>query len=198
MARRIDKKVVRLSFDSATESCVRLAAFGSIAHPLSGKTGYCNEIADELAHKDLLSLAISGRRLAEAGNLYELAKDHNVSSQLPIQLTPSRWEFRATDTKVSLWELFGRIIHSSEFEIVADDFWIKSAMEVLSKDFHERYQSARFKSKFKPLFRLTTDREPILLCEIDDVAQRTLEFLEAAADELQNHEIDVGTYVDKA
>ena len=69
-------------------------------------------------------------------------------------------------------------------------------MGVLDKDLQERLQAAKFRTKFKPLFMVATDKVPILLCEVNEVALRALEFLEAAADELQDHDIDVGMYAD--
>lgn len=194
VAKSLDKKVIRLSFDSATESCVRLLAFGSLEVPFSGRSGYSIEVSENLAHNDLISLAIAGRRLAEAGNLYELLKKHEVGCQVPAQITPSKWKFLALETKLNLWDLFGKIIHSSEFDIIAHDFWIKSRLGLFKNDYEELYKASKFKNHFKPLFRLTTDRTPLLFCEVIEVATSTLKFLEDTADELTEIDIDLGEY----
>ena len=86
VAKSLDKKVIRLSFDSATESCVRLLAFGSLEVPFSGRSGYSIEVSENLAHNDLISLAIAGRRLAEAGNLYELLKKQKLVAKFQLKL----------------------------------------------------------------------------------------------------------------
>jgi hypothetical protein len=194
MSKVLDKKVIRLSFDAATESCVRLLAFGSLELPFAGRTGYNIEIAENLAHNDLINLAIAGRRLAEAGNLYEQIKSHAVGCQAPAQISPSKWKFLALESKINLWELYGRIIHSSEFDIIAHDFWIKSKLGLFKNDYEELSKAAKFKNHFKPIFRLTTDRVPLLFCEIIDVATTTVKFLECAADELEENDISLGEY----
>ena len=91
-------------------------------------------------------------------------------------------------------DLFGKIIHSSEFDIIAHDFWIKSRLGLFKNDYEELYKASKFKNHFKPLFRLTTDRTPLLFCEVIEVATSTLKFLEDTADELTEIDIDLGEY----
>jgi hypothetical protein len=196
VTKRTDKSVTRLSFDAATESCIRLAAFGANLEHLVGMPEFCAGVADELAHKDIVTLAISGRRLAEAANLYNLSKAHEVKHQAPVQLSPLKWEFRASDQTVNLWDLFSRIIHSTEFEVVSHDFWIKLNLGVLESDINERYKAMKFKNQFKPVFRLTTDRIPLVIFEILEVSTKSLSFLEDAAEELADHDIYLGQHSD--
>ena len=193
VAEKPDLKVIRLSFDSATESCVRLAAFGSVQFAAKGKTGYCTEVAEQLAHKDLVNLAISARRLTESGDLFSVCKNHKVSYQVPSRTIASELGFTASNKDLDLWELLGRIIHSRRYQVYANEFHIKSRFGLLGTDFLEIYKAAHEPRQFKPVCELTTDRVPVLFFAVEDLAQTSLEFLEAAAEQL-SEEVALGPY----
>ena len=104
--------------------------------------------------------------------------------------------FVSAEKTLSLWELFGRIIHSTEYEIYANDYHIKSRFGLIDRDILKHHEASSNAKHFKPVCSISTDRVPLLMFEIAEFARSTLTYLEAAADHLID-EIGLGPYGDQ-
>ena len=191
----LNKFIIKASFAKAAEACVRLKGFGSIRGNLNTDEGnFFGKVANELAHNDLIDLAIACRRIAEAAKAKSLARKQKIKDHIPLQLSPSRWEMRAHGNKIELLDLFDRVIHSSHFEIISTDFQIKVLMRKVPKDFADSYYEHRYEHEFNPYFTVCTDQKPFVICEIGEVVVKTITFLDLITDQLSDQNIWIGNH----
>jgi hypothetical protein len=192
---RLRKEIVIHSFRSAAELCVRFGHFGAVTTRLSTDEGdYFHRVGEAQAHNDLIAFAISARRLADVGGFTKQARKQKIAEVVPLQLTPTKWKISSSVSKIDLYELLDRLVHSTVFLVVSDDFQLKHLTGKLSDDIYEGYKAALFKSEFKPILMLRTDRKPIFICSIEDVAQKAMQFLDHVSDHLSEHGVWLGNH----
>ena len=187
------KQIVERSFLSAAEACVRIGHFGLVGRRLKSESGsFFSDIADSQAHDDLIDFAIAARRLSDIGGFTKQAKKQKISKSTAIQLSPSKWQIVKIEETIDLYALLDCLIHSSIFEVVSDDFHLKAILGKLSKEFLEIYKEARFISEFQPALVIATDRKPAFMCNVEEVAQKAMDFLDHVSDDLSEHGIWLG------
>lgn len=191
----IDKYIVRLSFDNSFEKCVRLASFGSAVAPINDNTGHSSKIARQLAHNDLVTLAISTRRLIDAGNLRSSAAQFEITHRVPYHSTEAGVEFVPTKKRIAIRALYNKIIHSAQFEIHTNEFRIGCQLGIFGSDTYNLYRAALKAKEFKPVCEIIDEEKKLYFFEIAELAQRSIDFLHQASEDLQD-QIDLGQHTD--
>jgi hypothetical protein len=190
---KINKQIVKFAFQNAAETCVRLLSFGrQIGNFGTDEGGYFENVAEELAHSDLITSAISIRRIAEIEEFNKIVRNHYVKKVGPIQLTPTKWEMRNSGETIPLWDLLSTLIHSNSFEIIADDFKIKLMSKQWGNEIWQLVREAKYKTQFRPAMMISSRHVPILMCEILDYAFVCTTFLDQVSNALSEHDIFIG------
>jgi hypothetical protein len=187
----IDKDIIRLSFNNSFEKCVRLASFGSAIAPIKDDSGHSSKILIQLAYNDLVTLAISTRRLIDAGNLRSSAIHFEIACQVPHHSTEAGVEFVPTKKKIAIRTLFNKIIHSSRLEIHTTEFRIGCQLGIFGSDTYNLYRAALKAKKFKPVGEVFDEEKKLYFFEVVELAQRTIDFLHQASKDLED-QIDLG------
>lgn len=191
----IDKDIIRLSFNNSFEKCMRLASFGSAIAPINDKTGHSSKIARQLAHNDLVTLAISTRRLIDAGNLRSTAVKFEIVHQVPYHSTETGVEFIPAKKRIAIRTIFNKIIHSSQLEIHTNEFQIGCQLGIFGSDAYNLYRAALKAKEFKPVCEIFDEEKKLYFFEVAELAQRSIDFLHQASEDLQD-KIDFGQHTD--
>ena len=197
MPSNFGKNTVRLSFNSSFAKCVRLASFGSAIAPISDATGQSAKIAEQLAHSDLITLAISTRRLIDAGNLKTSSSRFEIAYQVPYHSTEAGVGFVPSKKKIAIRTVFNKIIHSSQLEIHTNEFRIGCQLGIFGSDTYNLYRAALKARSFRPVCEIWDDHMKLHYVEIAELAQRSIDFLHLASEELQDQiDLEQHTLID--
>lgn len=162
--------------------CARLASYGT-ASPIQ-EIGYGDflEIAKELAHRDILFLAISIRRLSELTSTQKLLKTLHMPNKPEID-----WKTKASQSVklkdgIDCWALFGKIIHSHDFFIIKDTVTLKVFSRKKGVGAGNSQVDLLQNKDIRAICAVKSDRGPIVLFSIADLVERSVDYLDEIKD----------------
>jgi hypothetical protein len=197
VSEHINKFAARQAFNDAVEMTARLAAFTtSRTRPIFGRTNI-SRYAKELAHRDLVLLGISTRRVVELANLQTLAETEDVQLYLPGEITnfmTKRIKVESGRHKMSLWHLVGIIVHHLDFAFYTTDAELNLTFNNLQLDEYQRYQLLVAGTSIDAQCSIKSDKSSLMLFDVSNFLKSVTKVIEAAEHEFSDLEIYVGNY----
>ena len=182
-----------MAFNDTVELAARLAAFAtSRSHAIERDTPI-QRVSEQLAHRDLIAISLSVRRLAEISDTQVTAKNTFVSQVRPYA-SLERAGFYPIKKKFSVWKLIGVIIHHQEFEVFKDDAKVRIALGAGKGDFYEMYKIALSKRHIDAVCMVKSDESELVLFAVADYIQSIAKIIEVTEQKLGDLDVYVGAY----
>ena len=182
-----------MAFNDTVELAARLVAFAtSRSHAIEGDTPI-QRVSEQLAHRDLIAISLSVRRLAEITETQNTAKDTFVPQVRPYA-SLEKAGFYPIKEKISVWKLIGVIIHHQEFEIFKDDAKVRLAFGAGKGDFYKMYKIALAKRHINAVCIVKSDESEFVQFAVADYVQSIVKIIEVTERKLSDLDIYVGVY----
>ncbi|MBL8567081.1 MAG: hypothetical protein JNM89_15305 [Hyphomicrobiaceae bacterium] len=169
------KDVIRHAYDTTVDRLARLAAFAFSDEP-SGLDEDVRSRLRQQAIDDLVTFAISLRRLTEVINLVAFSKGIAIPTAQPRTDSQSYW-FQRTDS-VTIWVLLGTIVHAQTYRIARSEFEIAMLLGHEPLDTLVKLNGVPG-SSCEPLFALRSDHKTSCFA-LRDLVMRSGGILDAA------------------
>lgn len=150
--------VIRHAYENALTAAARLAAF-AYCKPTLGNGGLLNERQEQLAADDLISFALSARRLIE-----------NTSGKDRFNGVEIQCVVGGKQRHLPIWSVIGIIVHHRKIEITRTvlDFMLKAGQFNWQRDLH-MLQESPYKDHFPPAVYVKSDRPDAVLFRLGDM-----------------------------
>ena len=189
----LNEPSAKQAYFDAIEMCARLASYSTALCLLKIGYGDYLERADELAHRDIIYLALSLRRLSEVIKNTELLKAMKVSAQPNITWETQSDFARNTTKQNDVWSLIGKIIHCREFLIIRDNLTLNRYHQHGSKKVAESKLTTEEEISFTESAKdlpaiclVKSDKKNVVLFGISDFVAVAVDYLDQAKDLLED------------
>jgi hypothetical protein len=180
--------ILRFAYDEALTSSARLASYSTSNLLLHVGYGDYLERANELAHADMVRLAISVRRLSEIADLSNLLAGLKVNSKPSANWKDQEKENESQIADHRLGDILNRIIHCKTFILSKQLSHLKLYARRASKAL--RLEECFDDDQDIPAICLVeSDRPPPKLFAVHELVTVTIEFLDEAKEALIDSDV---------
>ena len=176
----IDKSIVLREYNASLDMCARLGAYASARFlEFTGDGDYLQK-ADELAHRDLLLLAISMRRLAELTSTRDLLQGKYFREGpyfSPDDKSGFASRFKA---EINCWDILNKVIHGRDFFAFKTDHDVRKLAIKSDAEIESWYRSYQVRKDIPAMFAVKSDRGTMELFTTAALIAKCVEYLDEA------------------
>jgi hypothetical protein len=175
---KLNEQLCKHSYYETNERIARMACFSTSKNIEKIGYGEYQTVAEELAHKDLIVMAISVRRLAE------LTKSQNLLKKRNLHIVKSDSRDNSQMTNDNCWNLIGNIIHGQEIGIT------KEIPRYISENL---FEMIRNRIEVEAIIDVKSEKSQIKVFSAVHILKELVSYMEEVEDILSKNKIFVGS-----
>jgi hypothetical protein len=189
----MNELAAKIAFNDSIELSARLASFATARFHSLGTNSTIESVSEELAHRDVLGLALSLRRLSEIALLQKELQSCEIP-EVGAASPDQQIGFFPIGKLITLHRLIGILIHSLTFELYKNSGKVRVHLSQGNNDVFEDYKLLVAGEHIDAVCLVQSDKSGKVLFPLKEFVAAALKFLDVAQTRLSDEGVYVGLF----